>query len=162
MVKVLFVCTGNICRSPTADGLMRFHVAEAGLSGQIEADLAGTHGYHTGEPPDPRSIAMALKHNIDIADLRARQVDAGDFAKFDLIVAMEKTHQQRLLKLCPPGLRDRIGLLMSYAPGRQTLNIPDPYFGDEGFEEVFSMIEEGVLGLLDHIRRTYPLDPPRS
>lgn len=162
MVRVLFVCTGNICRSPTAAGILRSLVAEAGLCAQIEALSAATHGYHVGEPPDPRSIATAERHAIDIRDLRARQIAADDFATADLIVPMEQKHEQHLLKLCPAGLQNRIRRLMTYVPGSSIVNVPDPYFGDEGFEEVFQMIESGVVGLLDHILRTYPFDPPQG
>lgn len=162
MVKVLFICTGNICRSPTAHGLLRAHAAAAGLTGQIQVDSAGTHRYHTGEPPDQRSTATALAHGIDLSDLRARQIAAADFAIFDIISVMERKHEHALIELCPANLTDRIGLLMHFAPNAPSLEVPDPYYGDEGFETVFRMIESGVLGLLDHIRRTYPLDPPRG
>jgi protein-tyrosine phosphatase len=162
LVKVLFVCTGNICRSPTAHGLLRAHAATAGLGKQILVDSAGTHGYHTGNGPDPRSVATASTHGIDLSDLRARQITATDFATFDIISVMERKHEQALHKLCPVGLSHRVGLLMRFAPHSPSLEVPDPYYGDEGFETVFRMIESGVLGLLDHIRRTYPLDPPEG
>lgn len=161
MVKVLFVCTGNICRSPTAHGLLRAHAATAGLLDQIEVDSAGTHGYHTGEPPDRRSIATAKGHGIDLGDLRARPVVPGDFTDFDIIAVMERSHERALRKLCPPALHQRISLLMSFVSNPPALEVPDPYYYDEGFETVFRLIEVGVLGLLDHIRRTYPMDEPR-
>lgn len=162
MVKVLFICTGNICRSPTAHGLLRAHAAASGLTGQIAVDSAGTHGYHTGEPPDRRSTATAWTHGIDLSDLRARQIAATDFTSFDIISVMERRHELALRKLCPDGFADRISLLMRFAPNAPSLEVPDPYYGEEGFETVFRMIESGVLGLLDHIRRTCPLDPPRG
>jgi protein-tyrosine phosphatase len=153
LVKVLFVCTGNICRSPTAHGLMRAHAAAAGLADRIQADSAGTHGYHTGEPPDRRSIMTARAHGIDLSDLRARPVTRNDFVDFDIIAVMEQSHERALRKLCPAALVQRISLLMRFAPDAPSLEIPDPYYGDEGFETVFRMIESGVLGLIDHIRR---------
>ncbi|MDR3439554.1 low molecular weight protein-tyrosine-phosphatase [Telmatospirillum sp.] len=155
MVKVLFVCTGNICRSPTAHGLLRAQVAKAGLDGRIIVDSAGTHGYHNGQPPDPRSIATARQHGIDLSDLRARQVTDRDFAAFDIIAAMERTHERALRLRCPPALSDRISLLMDFAADPTTREVIDPYYGDEGFETVYQMIEAGVAGLLDHIRSHY-------
>lgn len=152
VIRVLFVCTGNICRSPTAHGLLRARAAEAGLAGRITADSAGTHGYHTGEPPDPRSVATAHAHGIDLSDLRARKITIGDFSSFDIISVMERSHEQALRKLCPPGLGHRIGLLMRFAAEAPALEVPDPYYGDEGFETVFQMIDAGVSGLLDHVR----------
>lgn len=154
MVKLLFVCTGNICRSPTAAGVMRAHVAKAGLQDAIAVDSAGTHGYHVGEPPDRRSIATALKYRIDISDLRARQVCADDFTSADLILAMDRGHHAQLLALCPPDRRDRIRLFMSFAAGAGPVDVPDPYYGDDGFDTVFEMIERGAQGLLDHLRRS--------
>jgi len=162
LVKVLFVCTGNICRSPTAHGLLRAHAATAGLTDQIQADSAGTHSYHAGQPPDPRSTATARKHGIDLSDLRARPVTRNDFGDFDIIAVMEQSHERALRKLCPAGLTPRISLLMRFAPDAASLEVPDPYYGDEGFETVFRMIESGVLGLIDHIRQNYPVGKIRS
>jgi protein-tyrosine phosphatase len=162
LVKVLFVCTGNICRSPTAHGLLRAHAADAGLADQIQVDSAGTHSYHAGQPPDPRSTATARMHGIDLSDLRARPVSRNDFADFDIISVMEHRHEQVLRKLCPAGLTERIGLLMRFAPQAPSLEIPDPYYGDDGFEMVFRMIESGVLGLLDHIRHSHPVGKIRN
>ena len=159
LVKVLFVCTGNICRSPTAEGILRVQAREAGLADWIEADSAGTHAYHAGEPPDPRSVAAAMRHRVDIQALRARQVTKSDFVECDVIATMENTHRQHLLRTCPPNLQKRVSLLMSFAAERPVADIPDPYYGDDGFEDVFRMIERGVVGLLDHIRQTHVLAP---
>lgn len=154
MIKVLFVCTGNICRSPTAAGLMRAHVAKAGLETLIEVDSAGTHAYHAGEPPDRRSVAAARRHQLDIAHLRARQVESRDFDEADLILVMERKQAAQLQALCPPGRQDRIHLLMSFAPHSGQPEVPDPYYDDNGFDIVFDLIEQGVLGVIDHLRGT--------
>lgn len=153
VVKVLFVCTGNICRSPTAHGIFRARAREAGLNAAVLADSAGTHGYHQGEPPDRRAVAMARSRGIDIADLRARQVVAADFAEFDFILALDEGHLDVLRRRCPEALRSRIHLLMDFAAGRTGEEVPDPYYGEFGFSEVFSMIDEAVSGLIDHLRR---------
>jgi protein-tyrosine phosphatase len=163
MVKVLFVCTGNICRSPTAEGLMRALVAQHGLSGQIHVDSAGTHDYHVGEPPDPRSIRAALARDVDISHQRARTVAHEDFDGFDVLAVMDQGHRKHLLKRCPHSLQARIVPLLSFVvPQPEDLDVPDPYYGDHTFEEVFNLIDRGVTGLLAHIRQTYPLMMPMS
>ena len=152
MVKVLFVCTGNICRSPVAEGLLRALAAEAGLAKAIEVDSAGTHDYEVGDPPDPRSIASAKRRGIDIADQRARQIDPSDFEEFDLIIALDRGHRTILRKLAPLAARDRIRLLMEFSPG-ESPDVPDPYYGGlDGFDPVHDQIERGVRGLLAHLR----------
>jgi protein-tyrosine phosphatase len=152
LVKVLFVCTGNICRSPTADGLLRAQVAAAGLAQRITVDSAGTHGYHSGDPPDPRSVATARRHGVHLDGLRSRKLVAADFTSFQIIAALDRSHLSHLLTACPPDHRDRIRLLMSFAPGGLADEVPDPYYGGEdGFETVFRMIERGVAGLFDHL-----------
>lgn len=152
MIKVLFVCTGNICRSPTAEGVFRALVAAEGLSAQVMTDSAGTHAYHVGEPPDQRSAATARKRGIDLADLRARKLRPADFAEFDLLLAMDRSHLQTLNQLCPEGAQDRVRLFLSFAPHLGLRDVPDPYYGaGDGFERVFDMIEAGARGVLDHI-----------
>ncbi|MEK9970760.1 MAG: low molecular weight protein-tyrosine-phosphatase [Ferrovibrio sp.] len=149
---VLMVCTGNICRSPTADGLLRHALLQAGLSGRVLVDSAGTHDYHVGDPPDRRSIATAKRHGVDLAELRARQVAAEDFASFDLVLAMDDGHYRQLLRLCPPQYRDRVKLYLSYAPhfGRE---VPDPYYGNgDGFDLVWRMCETVTAALVGEIR----------
>ncbi|HLN24661.1 MAG TPA: low molecular weight protein-tyrosine-phosphatase [Patescibacteria group bacterium] len=161
MVKVLFVCTGNICRSPTAEGLMRALITQQGLSGQIHVDSAGTHDYHIGEPPDPRSIQAALTRDVDIRQQRARAVAYEDFDGFDIIAVMDRGHRKHLLKRCPHSLQSRIVPLLSFAdPPPEDIDVPDPYYGDRTFDEVFNLIDCGVAGLLAHIRQTYPLAAP--
>ncbi|MBF0373160.1 MAG: low molecular weight phosphotyrosine protein phosphatase [Alphaproteobacteria bacterium] len=152
MVKVLFVCTGNICRSPSAEGVFRALLKAEGLTG-IETDSAGTHGYHIGEPPDPRSCQAALARGVDLRPLRARQVEARDFRDFDLVVAMDRGHLAHLEKLCPPAERHRLALFMTFAPGHGTRDVPDPYYGaGDGFERVLDLIEAGSRGLIAHLR----------
>ena len=152
LVKVLFVCTGNICRSPLAEGLLRALAAEAAVADRVTAASAATHDYEVGDPPDPRAVASAKRRGIDIADLRARQVDESDFAIYDLIVALDRGHRTILRCAAPPEARSRIRLLMEFVPG-EAPDVPDPYYGDtQGFDPVRDMIERGVRGLLAHLR----------
>jgi len=145
MIKVLFVCTGNICRSPTAEGVLRHFIAAEGLTGMIEADSAGTHGYHVGEPPDPRTIEAAAARGFDLTPLRARKVVRADFERFDLILAMDRGHLAHLEALRPVGARAAVKLFLSYHPGESgesLADVPDPYYGGPaGFEEVLDLVE---------------------
>jgi len=160
MVKVLFVCTGNICRSPLAEGILRTQAVARGLEEQIVSASAGTQHHHVGQPPDPRSISIAQTRKIDIRGQRARQVQTSDFALYDVIAALDHSHLNSLQRLCPPDLRPRIRLLMSYAvPLPASLDVPDPYYGHPGFNEVFEMIEQGVSGLMAFLQTTYSLRP---
>ncbi len=155
VVKVLFVCTGNICRSPTAEGVFRALAAREGLADRISTDSAGTDSYHVGEAPDGRASAAAKARGISLDDLRAHQVRAGDFETFDLVVAMDRGHHSRLSRLCPRGREQRLHLFMRYAPQFGVPDVPDPYYGGaDGFEQVLDMIEAGCDGLLGHIRNT--------
>jgi protein-tyrosine phosphatase len=155
MVKVLFVCTGNICRSPTAHGVFRALVDRASLSGRIGVDSAGTHAYHVGEPPDRRSTEVAQQRGFEMKDLRARQVVMSDFRDFDLLLAMDRGHMQILRDNCPPDAEGRLAMFLSFAPQLNLLDVPDPYYGGhDGFEKVLNMIEAGAAGLLAHIRET--------
>jgi len=154
MIKVLFVCTGNICRSPTAEGVFRALVAAEGLAGHVATDSAGTHAYHVGEPPDGRSTAAALRRGIDLSDLRARKVRVSDYAEFDLVLAMDRGHADILRRQCPTDLAGRVRLFLDFAPDLGIKDVPDPYYGGgDGFERVLDMIEAGSAGLLSHIRR---------
>ncbi len=153
MVKVLFVCTGNICRSPTAHGVFRDMVGAAGLAGRVEVDSAGTHAYHVGEPPDRRSTEAARRRGFELKDLRARALKKGDFAEFDLLLAMDRGHLEIMRRACPPELHERLALFLSFAPQLGLTDVPDPYYGaGDGFERVLDMIEAGSAGLLAHIR----------
>ncbi len=152
-MKLLFVCMGNICRSPTAHGIFRQLVLSEGLAQQIEIDSAGTHAYHIGEQPDPRSIQTALSRGIDVSDLRARQVTEKDFAHYDLILAMDRDNLFNLLALCPDEHADRVKLLLSFAADAGLDEVPDPYYGgSHGFEHVFDLVDTAARGLLDAIR----------
>lgn len=154
MVKVLFVCTGNICRSPTAEGVFRRLVEEAGLSGRIAADSAGTHGYHIGDPPDPRTRQAAKARGVDLSALRARKLVAADFTAFDHILAMDHGHLAHLRRMAPAGATATVGLFLDDAPGAAGCEVPDPYYGEgRHFEEVLDLCERGARGLLERIRR---------
>lgn len=153
MVKLLFVCTGNICRSPTAEGVFRDLVAQAGLEGRIGTDSAGTHGYHIGEPPDPRSQKTAKAHGVDLSDLRARKVTLADFYDFDHILAMDSGHLEHLRRMAPTDATATLSLFLDDAPDTGLRDMPDPYYGDaRGFEQVFDLCERAAAGLLARIR----------
>lgn len=151
-MRVLFVCTGNICRSPTAEAVFRYRAAEAGIS--AETDSAGTHDYHVGNPPDPRSIQAAAARGIEMNALRARQVAREDYDTFDLIVALDTGHLEILERERPGDARAELCLLMDFASGIGGGNVPDPYYGGEaGFEHVLDLIEAGVSGIIADISR---------
>lgn len=157
MIKILFVCTGNICRSPTAEGVFRALVAAEGLDGRVTTDSAGTHAYHLGEPPDRRSAAAALKRGIDLSGLRARKVRPADFDDFDLVLAMDRSHADILRQMCPPDRGERVQLFLDFAPELGIKDVPDPYYGEgDGFERVLDMIEAGSRGVLAHLRPRLP------
>ncbi len=154
MVKVLFVCMGNICRSPTAHGVFRELVRQEGLEDAIQIDSAGTHAYHVGNPPDQRAQATARNRGIDLSDLRARQVNPEDFERFDYVLAMDEENLAILRELCPPGREERLRLFLDFAPQRPEREVPDPYYGGpQGFEHVFDLVEEAARGLLEEIRQ---------
>ena len=152
-VKVLFVCTGNICRSPTAEGVFKHLVEKAGLADRIATDSAGTGDYHIGEAPDARSQNAALARGYDISPLCARQVRARDFSEFDYVLAMDETHVRQLKRMCPPEHAGRVKLFMEFAGQGAPREVPDPYYGGaQGFERVLDMVEQASRGLLDHLR----------
>ena len=155
-MRILFVCMGNICRSPTAEGVFRRLVQERAPHLPIEIDSAGTHDYHVGEPPDSRSVAAAARRGIDLRGLRARQVSDEDFARFDLIVAMDRRNRVRWLERAPPVSHERIRLFMEFAGDRNVEDVPDPYYGGPlGFEQVLDLAEEAAAGLLDEVLKSY-------
>lgn len=152
--SVLFVCMGNICRSPTAEAVFRHLLEEQGLSGLITTDSAGTHGYHIGEPPDERARRTALGRGVDLSDLRARRVTAEDFTIFDFILAMDRDNFRTLAQLCPPVHHGKLKLFMDFAPDLGVREVPDPYYGGPlGFEQVFDLIEAAAWGLLEDLRQ---------
>lgn len=156
-MRILFVCMGNICRSPTAEGVFRQrlarHSSDLATDPQIEVDSAGTHDYHLGEPPDARSVAAALRRGIDLSMLRARMVDAQDFESFDLILAMDEQNLRELQRRAPAHRHGRLRLMMDYAPDAGRRFVPDPYYGGApGFEEVLDLLELAADGLLQDLQ----------
>lgn len=154
MKRVLFVCTGNICRSPTAEGVFRHLIQQAGLGHSIESASAGTHGYHIGDPPDPRTVAAALRRGFDLTAQRARKVRVEDFYVFDMILAMDRDHFAHLDSLRPNDARAEVRLFLDFHPERIHKDVPDPYYGGpDSFEQVLDMIEQASRALLSHIAR---------
>lgn len=157
-VSVLFVCMGNICRSPTAEGVFRHLVRQEELEHRIQTDSAGTHAYHVGEPPDTRAQATAERRGIELHDLRARRVSAEDFDLFDYVLAMDRDNYEIMSAICPPGYETRLRMFMEFAPHLKNPEVPDPYYGGtSGFERVFDMVEEAARGLLEDIRSKHEL-----
>ena len=150
---VLFICMGNICRSPTAEGIFRHVIEQAGQAHRFRVDSAGTHGYHTGKAPDSRAISAARRHGIDLSGLRARRVDDGDFYLFDYILAADISNLSALREMAPAGAEAHLSLLMSYAQGgNYPREVPDPYYGaGDGFERVYQMVRAACEGLLQEI-----------
>ena len=151
--RVLFLCMGNICRSPTAHGVFRQMVSTAQLGHLIEVSSAGTHNYHPGEPPDHRSQQAAAQRGYDLSDLRARQILEDDFIRHDLLLAMDWDNLALAEHACPPGMRHKVRRLTEFCRQNDAAVVPDPYFGGEdGFNHVLDLIEDACSGLLDHIR----------
>lgn len=152
--SILFVCMGNICRSPTADGVFRLKVAEQRLGQQVLVDSAGTHNYHPGSPPDARAQAAAARRGYDLSSLRARQIAAADYATFDLILVMDHDNLAALQDDCPPEHQHKLRRLTEFCQVHQASVVPDPYYGGaDGFEQVLDLVEDACEGLLAHVRR---------
>lgn len=155
-MRVLFVCLGNICRSPSAEGVFRRMLKERAPDIAVEIDSAGTHDYHVGSPPDRRAIEAARRRGIDLTALRARQISAEDFSRFDLILAMDDQNLDELKRRAPREYHDRIRLLMEFAAEAPLRHVPDPYYGGpHGFEQVLDLLEEAAEGLLEEVLRRH-------
>jgi Protein-tyrosine-phosphatase len=154
--RILFVCMGNICRSPSAEGVFRHVLSTHAPDLRIEIDSAGTHDYHVGSPPDRRSIEAARRRGIDLSGLRARMVCAEDFERYDLILAMDEDNLRELRRRAPTTRHERIRLLMEFAPNASSRYVPDPYYGGaQGFEEVLDLLEEAAQGLVAELRNRH-------
>jgi protein-tyrosine phosphatase len=154
MTRVLFVCMGNICRSPTAQGIFRKMVADAGLDSCVVIESAGTHAYHVGEPPDVRAQQAAKRRGYEIGDLRARQITQEDFRTFDLILAMDWENLALLQQQCPRAHKHKLHLLMRFAGEHDAATVPDPYYGGpEGFNTVLDYVEDACQGLIELVRK---------
>lgn len=148
-IAVLMICMGNICRSPTAHGVLEKMVADAGLAGRIHVDSAGTHGYHVGEPPDERAQAHAARRGYDLSAQRARRLTRRDFADHDLLLVMDDNNEQAARALCPPGSESRLHRLTDFCTTLQANEVPDPYYGGaDGFDHVLDVVEDGCGGLM--------------
>jgi len=155
--KVLFICMGNICRSPTAHGVFRQYVEDAGLAHLIEIDSAGTHAYHVGEEPDARSQAHAIKRGYNLSDLQARQVTSQDFERYDLLLVMDWDNYALTEQMCPDNKKHKIRRLTEFCKTIEASIVPDPYCkGSEGFEEVLDIVEDACDGLLEHVKFRIP------
>ena len=154
MIRVLFVCLGNICRSPTAEGVFQNLLSEQGMEKRVLVDSAGTGSWHVGNPPDPRAQEAALRRGIDLSGLRGRQVSHHDFSEFDYILAMDNSNLIDLKTMSPSQHRERISLFLEYADDFTESEVPDPYYGG-GFDLVLDMIESASRGLLTDIRNRH-------
>lgn len=155
MVRVLFVCLGNICRSATAEGVFRTLMRAEGLADRIDVGSAATHDYQTGRAPDPRAQAIARERGIDISRQRARQISANDFRRFDYVLAMDAANLADLRRICPPDAQARLHRFLDFSPGLEGRDVLDPYYGDgRDFMLMMDLLEAGTRGLLAHIRKT--------
>ncbi|KUF41017.1 phosphotyrosine protein phosphatase [Comamonas kerstersii] len=153
---ILMVCMGNICRSPTAHGVMRDMIRRKGWEDRLQVDSCGTHAYHVGEAPDLRSQKHALQRGYDLSNLRARQLTREDFVRFDLVLVMDHENMARAQALCPPTQRQKLHRLTEFCQEIRSAVVPDPYYGgDQGFEHVLDLIEDACQGVLRHIEREH-------
>lgn len=149
---IVFVCTGNICRSPSAHAVLRQRIAAHALSDRLSVDSAGLEGWHTGKPPDARSIRHARRRGYELSDLRARPLRAADFDAADWVLVMDHGHLQRAMRLCAPAQMSKLRLLGEFSRLHPGVEVPDPYYGDaQGFEHVLDLIEDACDGLLDFL-----------
>ncbi len=154
-IKVLFICMGNICRSPTAQGVFSKLIEEWQLHEKFKIDSAGTHAYHIGEEPDLRAQKAAQERGIRLKHLRARKVEANDFSVFDHLLVMDADNYRHIVRQCPKQHRHKVAYFLDYAPHLPVREVPDPYYGgDRGFERVLDMIEQASIGFLDKLKQT--------
>jgi len=157
-IRILVVCTGNICRSPTAEGVLRHLAAKRGLGDRVDVRSAGTHDYHVGDAPDSRSVRHAGKRGYDLSAQRAQQVTREHFHEYDYILAMDRGHLRILRQMAPAGAKARFGLFLDASSRWKGADVPDPYYGGaEGFEEVLDMVEEAGALWIDRVEAE--LDP---
>jgi protein-tyrosine phosphatase len=155
-IGILFVCMGNICRSPTAEAVFRARVEQMGLAQNLLIDSAGTHDYHIGDPPDMRTQRAARLRGYDMSALRGRQVEVSDFNRFDYVLAMDRANLAVLQRLRPHDAVSHLGLFLEFANRHDGQEVPDPYYGGAaGFERVLDMVEDAADGLLEHLRKTH-------
>ena len=153
-VSVLFICTGNICRSPTAQGVFEHKLAEAGLESRVYVDSAGTHGFHKGHQPDDRAQRAALRRGFDLSRQRSRRVMADDFESFDYVIGMDYDNMHVLQQICPQAHSEKLSLFMAFVESAPVEEVPDPYYGgSHGFEQVLDLVEQASEALLEHVRR---------
>jgi len=151
--RVLLVCLSNICRSPTAEGVLKHYIKINGLNSKVEVDSAGTHGFHVGEPPDPRTLRAALARGYNLSQMRARRVAPQDIEYFDLILAMDKSNVEALKRIARPELWGRIRLFMDYARNFDDDEVPDPFYGlGHGFDLIIDMVEDAAAGLVEELK----------
>ena len=152
-MKILFVCLGNICRSPTAEGFFRKELIKNGLQDKVQVDSCGTAAYHVGDPPDSRAQSAALGRGVDISGLRGRQINHQDFTDFDLILTMDHHNFDDLMGRCPEAYKNKINMFLSYSKQNSHQNVPDPYYGGpKGFELVLDLMEDAANGIIEVIR----------
>lgn len=152
MINILFVCMGNICRSPSAEGFFASALQKSSYKGQVSIDSAGTHGYHVGHAPDSRAVATALNFGVDISHLRARKVCASDFEDYDLIIAMDRSNFTDLQQVRPAGSKAELKMMMQYHPEARPDEVPDPYYGGmDGFNFMCSLLDSATQGLLKDV-----------
>lgn len=152
---MLFVCMGNICRSPTAEGVFTKLINEKKLASRFTVDSAGTHAYHVGNPPDARAQQAALKRGVELRHLRARKVHGSDFEYFDFVLAMDDENYSILIHACPDEYKDKVKYFLDYAPHLGVREVPDPYYGEKfGFERVLDMVEDASLGFLKTLQKS--------
>lgn len=161
--RVLMVCMGNICRSPTAEGVLRHFLKINGLADEVEVDSAGTHGYHVGEPPDSRTQRAAMARGYNLSQMRARRVAPQDLEYFDLILAMDHSNLNNLRRLTAPARHDRIQLFMNYSENFDDDEVPDPFYGlGHSFDLVLDMIEDAAKGLTEHLKKKLAEDKTKA